>query len=304
MDVYHRVFTPTRSGSAAALPCLVLHGGPGVPHDYLLPLSRLAAAEAQPARCVAFFDQPGCGRSAAPAVADAPPGLYSVAGHVALVAAVARRLAADDPDTWRRGFHLLGQSWGGVLALEFALACGRDATLPRPRSVALANTPADIAALHLEVARLMAELPSEVAAAMKKHEAEGTTGSAEYAAAVAAFYARHQCVIQPRPACVEAAFAAGGKVWRGTGVIADWRAPPAAELAAAWPPGVPALLISGAADFVTPACVQPLADALPGAEWVLLEECSHMPHLEAPAAFDAALQLFWLAAEADTRRKC
>ena len=298
MDIFHRVVAPGRSERGTApLPVLVLHGGPGVPHDYLLPLARLAAEEAQPARCLAFFDQPGCGRSAAPSVAAAPPGLYSVAGHVALVAAVARRLAEDDPQAWALGFHLLGQSWGGVLALEYALACGRDATLPRPRSAVLANTPADIGALHLEVERLMAELPSEVAVAMKKHEAAKTTGSPEYAAAVAAFYARHQCVIQPRPACVEAAFARGGNVWRGTGVIADWRAPPAAELAAAWPPGMPALLVSGVGDFVTPACVQPLAEALPGAEWLLMDGCSHMPHLEAPAAFDAALQRFWLAAE-------
>ncbi len=269
---------------------LVLHGGPGVPHDYLLPLSRLASAAAP--RTVAFYDQPGCGRSAAPAAADAPPGLYSVAGSVALLGEVLARLAADT--AWgSRGFHLLGQSWGGVLALEYALAVSRDTTLPRPASVTLANTPAEVPQLHAEVARLQAALPPDVLAAMKRHEADGTTSSTEYAAALMAFYARHQCVVQPRPACVEAAFAKAGSVWRGTGVIADWSAPKGTELAQAWPTGLPSLLLSGEADFVTPACVQPLADALPGARWTLLPEASHMCHLEVPDAFDAELRAFW-----------
>jgi pimeloyl-ACP methyl ester carboxylesterase len=41
------------------LPLLVLHGGPGVPHDYLEDLARLADG----GRPVVFYDQLGCGRS-------------------------------------------------------------------------------------------------------------------------------------------------------------------------------------------------------------------------------------------------
>ncbi len=279
-----------------------------MPHDYLLPLCRLSGGAAR--RGVAFYDQPGCGRSAAPALADAPPGLYSVPGSVALLGNVLRRLGADDPAAWARGFHLLGQSWGGVLAFEYVLAAAAAAgtssgvpALPLPASVALANTPASIPELHAEVARLMAAMPPDVVAAMKAHEAAGTTDSAEYAAAVAAFYRRHQCMLVPRPACLEAALARGGSVWRGTGVIADWAVPPAEVLAAAWPRSVrqrplPALLLSGEHDFVTPASVEPLAQRIPGAQWHLLPGASHMPHLEVPPAFDAALQAFWRDAEA------
>jgi L-proline amide hydrolase len=282
-----------------------------VPHDYLLPLQRLASR-----RAVAFFDQPGCGRSAAPRRADAPA-LYSVAGHVALVGAAARQLAAEHPGAFGAGgFHLLGQSWGGVLALEYALAAAQAAAsssppgdappLPLPASVVLANTPAAVPQLHEAVAALMAALPTDVAAAMKRHEAAGTTSDPEYAAAVSVFYARHQCQLQPRPACVEAAFAAGGSEWRGTGVIADWAAPSAAAMApggaSPWPAAVRALLLSGEHDFVTPGCVAPLADAIPGATWRLLEGTSHMPHLEDPGAFDSALEEFWAAAEVARRR--
>ena len=287
VDVYHRVFTPP---APAGLPVLVLHGGPQVPHDYLLPLSRLAGGAAP--RTVAFYDQPGCGRSGSPL---APSELYSVAGSVALLADVLARVADL---TGARRVHLLGQSWGGVLVLEYALAVGRDASLPRPVSVTLANTPAEVPFLHAEVARLMAALPADVRDCMQRHEKAGTTSSPEYAAALMSFYARHQCQIQPRPACVEEAFAKAGREWRGTGVIADWAAPRGEALALAWPPGLPALLLSGEDDFVTPACVQPLADALPGARWALLRDASHMPHLEVPDAFDAELQAFWRKAEA------
>jgi L-proline amide hydrolase len=155
--------------------------------------------------------------------------------------------------------------------------------------------------LHAEVAKLMAAMPPDVVQTMQTHEQAGTTAAPEYAAAVMAFYARHQCRIQPRPDCVETAFAKGGTEWRGTGVIADWAAPPAPALAAAWgrmPRPLPMLLLSGEHDFVTPACVAPLADSLPDAKWVLIPDASHMPHLETPEAFDAALATFWAAAEA------
>jgi proline-specific peptidase len=296
-DIYHRTFTPAAPGGG--LPLLVLHGGPGVPHDYLLPLSRHASAS-RAARTVAFYDQPGCGRSSAPARDAAPPGLYSVPGAVALVGDVVRRLRADAPATWARGYHLLGQSWGGVLALEFVLAAAADAAL-LPASVVLANTPADIPALHAEVARLMAAMPLDVVETMRVHEGAGTTDDPAYKAAVAAFYARHQCMLQPRPECLEAALARGGSAWRGTGVIADWSAPGGAQLAAAWPskPPLPALLVSGEHDFVTPACVAPLAERIPGASWALLRGASHMPHLEIPEAFDAAVVPFWSAAEVE-----
>src|SRR5689334_14974423 len=42
----------------ARTPLLVVHGGPGIPHDYLTPLEALADV-----RPVIFYDQLGCGRS-------------------------------------------------------------------------------------------------------------------------------------------------------------------------------------------------------------------------------------------------
>src|SRR5256884_6696075 len=83
------------------LPLLCLHGGPGVPHDYIESLERMAAT----GRRVIFYDQLGCGNS------DQPhdPALWTV------------ELFVDEVGVGRRGLglgwlHLLGKSWGGDVA--------------------------------------------------------------------------------------------------------------------------------------------------------------------------------------------
>jgi proline-specific peptidase len=92
-------------GYGAQTPVLVLHGGPGLTHDYLTPLADLAPS----GREVVFYDQLGCGRSERlPTYRD-----YTI------------RSAADDADEFRRRLklgrvHLIGHSYGGALALETA----------------------------------------------------------------------------------------------------------------------------------------------------------------------------------------
>ena len=88
------------------LPLLVLHGGPGVPHDYLEDLARLA----DEGRPVVFYDQIGCGRSDHPDDAA----LWTMATYVDELSAVRDALGLDR-------VHLFGHSWGGWLALEYAL---------------------------------------------------------------------------------------------------------------------------------------------------------------------------------------
>src|SRR5580658_7720399 len=56
--VWYRIAGADQPGT----PLLRLHGGPGLPHDYLEPLEALAAR-----RPVIFYDQLGCGRSDRPA---------------------------------------------------------------------------------------------------------------------------------------------------------------------------------------------------------------------------------------------
>ena len=54
----------------------------------------------------------------------------------------------------------------------------------------------------------------------------------------------------------------------------------------------PTLLVSGRYDEATPLIVGEIHERIPGAQWVLFEESSHMPHVEEPEAFLDAVEGF------------
>ena len=173
---YRVVGAPEEPGKA---PVLVLHGGPGASHDYLEPLAALAGS----GRRVVFYDQLGCGRS------DRPhdPSLWTVGLFVEELAAVRSALGLSR-------VHLLGQSWGGMLAMEAALSLA-----PGLVSLVLADAPASMDLWVSEANRLRAGLPPEVQAVLRRHEEAGTTNAAEYQDAAMVFTRRHVCRIDPFP---------------------------------------------------------------------------------------------------------
>lgn len=85
---------------------IALHGGPGQSHHYLLDLERLAGR----AFAVVTYDQRGVGGSSAP---PADPSNYELMDYVEDLEAVRRAVGADQ-------VHLLGHSWGGVVAMHYA----------------------------------------------------------------------------------------------------------------------------------------------------------------------------------------
>ena len=137
------------------LPLLCLHGGPGGTHDYLEPLEGMA----ETGRRTIFYDQLGCGRS------DLPddPSLWTVELFVDEVRAVREALGLER-------VHLFGNSWGGMLAMEYALT-----RPPGLASLVLASAPASIPQWIEETGRLRAQLPAEVQEVLDRHEAAGTT---------------------------------------------------------------------------------------------------------------------------------
>jgi proline-specific peptidase len=104
--VWYRIIGADRPG----VPVLCLHGGPGMPHDYLEPLADLATS-----RPVIFYDQLGCGRSDRPA----DDSLWTTDRFVEELAVVRAALGLGR-------HHLFGNSWGGWLALQYTLDRGPD----------------------------------------------------------------------------------------------------------------------------------------------------------------------------------
>lgn len=267
------------------LPLLCLHGGPGVPHDYLEPLGAMAST----GRRVIFYDQLGSGNSAHPH----KPEMWTVELFVEEVGVVRQALGLDR-------VHLLGQSWGGMLAMEYALTKPKSLT-----SLILADSPASMPQWIAETNRLRAELPPDVQETLLRHEKAGTTDDPAYEKAMLVFYNRHVCRLNPWPECLNRTWDKlkqepevyltmnGPSEFHVTGTLKKWSiVNRLGEI------DVPTLLISGRYDEATPADIETVHRGISGSEWVIFENSSHMPHLEEPERYFRVLTDFLSRVEA------
>lgn len=263
-------------GAGGGTPLLLLHGGPGVPHDYLTPHDALAGV-----RRVVYYDQLGCGRSDRPDDAS----LWTVERFVEELAAVRVALGLDR-------VHLLGQSWGGSLALASVLAHPEGV-----RSVTLSSGPASGRRYGDDCLALKRALPADVLARLEHGEQAGETDGADYEEALAVFNHRHICRLETWPEEIECANAGTSRVvyehmwgpseWTPTGVLADWDVTDRlGEIDA------PVLLLAGRHDTCTPEHVADMALRLRSARVSIFERSSHFPHFEEPEAYLSVLAAF------------
>jgi len=252
------------------LPLLCLHGGPGATWHHMEPYQNLADG-----RRVVCYDQLGCGNSAVDDPHD--PAMWTVELYLREVAAVREALGLDR-------CHVIGHSWGGMLAMAYATT--------RPAGLAgliVESSPASVSFWLTELDRLRAELPADVEAVLRRHEADATTDSAEYEAAMMVFYDRHVCRVKPHPDWLQRTFdglAAHPEVYKTMngpsefhviGPLKDFDV--TGELSAI---SVPTLLFCGEFDEVTPATARIAHDAIAGSQFVVMEGCSHMSQAERP----------------------
>ena len=234
------------------------------------------------------FDQLGCGQSDKPKDAS----LWTIARYVEEVETLRTAL-----DLGR--VHLLGQSWGGWLSIEYALAYHDNL-----KSLMLANTCGDMPHLASELDRHRAALGSETVAMMQRHEAEGTLDHAEYAAAITLLNHRHVCRLAEWPAPVLRSLndwnmdvygvMQGPNEFLYTGNLKDWnRIPDMGRIT------VPTLITVGLHDEITPACARRMKQALPNAQLTVFPNSSHMPFYEEPEAYRENLLEFLRMAAVD-----
>jgi proline-specific peptidase len=266
------------------LPLLLLHGGPGAPHDYLESLESVAAT----GRRAIFYDQLGCGNSS-----RSDESLWNVETFVEEVGAVREAIGLAET-------HIFGSSWGGMLAMEYALT--EPAGLA---SLVISSSPASIPLWAAETRRLRNELPEEVRATLDEHEAAGTTDSPEYEAATMVFYKRHVCRLDEWPDHVLRAFAKlqeypdvymymqGPNEFVITGTFKDWDITDRlGEI------DVPTLITTGRHDECTPKQAEIVHRGIRGSEWVVFEEGSHMQFAEEPDRYLAVIDDFLTRVEA------
>ena len=256
----------------------LLNGGPGLPCDYLRDPHIHLVEEGY--RIVAF-DQLGCGNSDRPEDVS----LWNITRYVEEVETVRKELGIVN-------FHLLGQSWGGWLSIEYAL------TYPDEiRSLILANTCGDLQHLTTELNRMREALGSETVAMMLHHEAMGTIDHPEYQAAITILNYRHVCRLKEWPSSLLASVDDWNMGPYGTmqgpneflyiGNLKDWN-----RISDMDSLEMPTLIITGTHDEIGPACASRMNNVLPNSEVVVFHNSSHVPFYEEPALYFKELQIF------------
>ncbi len=167
---YYKIVGEDKSGRP---PLVMLHGGPGSTHFYLEPYELMAERYG---RQVVFYDQIGCGLSAIPHQDD---DFYSYELWMDELDVVREALGLDR-------IHLFGHSWGGMLAMMYALRCS-DGLL----SLTVAASPANINTWLLEARRLVDYLPADMQAALWKAEETGSYDDPAAQEASDEYYRRH-----------------------------------------------------------------------------------------------------------------
>lgn len=266
---------------AGALPLIVLHGGPGMAHNYLQNLRALTDT----GRTVILYDQLGCGNSTH--LPDAPADFWTPQLFVDEFQSLLAQLRITE-------YHLLGQSWGGMLGAE--IATRGPAGL---RSLAICNSPASMALWAEGATALRAELPDDVQRTLTAHENDGTVTDPEYLRAAEVFYQRHVCRVVPTPADFAASedqmeaeptvyhTMNGPNEFHVVGTLRDWSIIDRLDHVA-----VPTLVVAGEFDEATPATWAPFVAHIPNATSHVFPDASHCVHLEHPEAFRQVIATF------------
>lgn len=240
-------------------------------------------------RPIIFYDQIGCGRSSEPT----DVGLYGIPQSIDDLEKLLDELNIG-------AFHLLGHSYGGALAYEYAKRVSErrpsTSTLlssPHCLSVIIANTSTSMQKGNEEWDRLFSECASDISL-------PGATPHDK-------FFRRNQCRLDTIPKDLSSAFDHCGNVWVGTDVVSDWVAVPpnptimmghgdseeGEHFQETFPPF---LVVTGEYDFITQSCTLGWKDILCEAlvDEKMMESCSHYVHFEQPELFGNIVEEFVL----------
>ena len=179
VDGKYNVWTKKIGNSSTKM--LTLHGGPGATHEYFecfedfLPQAGIEFY---------YYDQLGS------AYSDQPKdkSLWTVERFREEVEQVRASLGLD-------GFYLYGQSWGGMLGIEYALKYQRHL-----KALIVSNMTASIASYVKYVNKLRQKFPVKIRETLKKYETKGEYDAPEYQEVVfKKLYTKHFCRLDPWP---------------------------------------------------------------------------------------------------------
>jgi proline iminopeptidase len=265
-------------------PIIVLHGGPSFDHNYLLPdLDRLADTYR-----LIYYDQRGRGQSAG----NIQPAEVSVQSEM------------NDLEALREHFQLesvalLGHSWGGLLALEYALRHPERVS----RLILLNTAPAsyDDCALFVRERDVNAGSDVEILRDLESRpgyaEGDDLDARADYYRVYFRSTLRSPELLDrliqnlqvgwTKEGIVKAGVV-GNRLWQESYESTEYNLLPALTQVR-----IPTLILHGDYDFVPVACATHIAEAVPGARLVVLRDCGHFSYIERPDEVRSTLDEFF-----------
>ena len=242
---------------------LTLHGGPGATHEYFECFESFLP---QAGVTFWYYDQLGSGFSDQPDDTS----LWTVDRFREEVEQVRAALGLEN-------FILFGQSWGGMLGIEYALKYQKHL-----KGLVISNMTASIASYVTYINELRRQLPPETIAILERYEAKGDFHAPEYEKAMfETVYAKHLCRLNPWPEPVERTFKhlnqkvyetmQGPNEFVVNGTLKDWdRWKDLASIR------VPTLLIAGRHDTMNPADIKKMGGLVKGSHVEICENGSHL----------------------------
>lgn len=253
-----------RIGREKGIPLLILHGGPGYPHDYLEVLGQLSSK-----RQIIFYDQLGCGNSDYPKDKK----LWKIERFVQELKTVICELNL-------RQFHLFGHSWGTMLGVDFAL------TAPEGlKSLILASPIIKISLWEKTWQSYRKKLQKNLKETLKFYESKKMFYAPGYLRAVDEFYKYHVCRLDTTPLSMQkSAKKSGGDCYTTmwgpneftcTGNLRNYDQSKSVKKV-----NLPILITCGKYDGADPESCKYYQKLIPNSKLKVFIKSAHMPHLE------------------------
>ena len=246
-------------------PVITLHGGPAASHYYLSPLEALSDE-----RPIIFYDQLGCGLS------DKPndKSLWTIEHFIEELSQIRAALGL-------KKVHILGHSWGTMLAIDYLLRLSPKGII----SFVLSGPCLSTKMWGLDQKKYLLELPRQMQEIILKTEKAGNFSSKEYQDAMTYYYKLHLCRLDPWPDCLSKAFDAmnyeiykymwGPSEFTMTGTLKNYD-----RINDLYKVKTPTLFTCGEFDEVTPETADYYHKKIPQSEIFVFKNASHNHHLE------------------------
>lgn len=255
-------------GSKDKKPLILLHGGPGSTHNYFEVLDDVAEKDD---RMLVMYDQIGCGES----FIDGHPEYFNAETWIEELEKLREYLDLEE-------VHIMGQSWGGMQAILYALNYKPEGV----KSYILSSTLASASLWEKEQHRRISYMEQNYQDAIAKALETKNYDDPDYQEALGVFMERHcmptitedsnPCLTRPKKSGAESYLVGWGpNEFTPTGTLSGYEVTERlGEIK------TPCLITDGQRDLCSPYIAKQMYDRIPNAKWEIFPYSKHLPFVD------------------------